>query len=89
MAMRNIGNADAYTPEQIQKFRDGSDPDNYPNVNHMKWLLESGSGFQQQHNVSISHAQGNTRYNLSLGYRGQNGLTAETMNKRLTGLFLS
>lgn len=85
--MRNIGNADAYTPEQIQKFRDGSDPDNYPNVNHMKWLLESGSGFQQQHNVSISHAQGNTRYNLSLGYRGQNGLTAETMNKRLTGLF--
>lgn len=87
MAMVNMGNNEAYTAEQIQKFRDGSDPDNYPNVNHMKWLLDSGSGFQQQHNVSISQTLGNTRYNLSLGYRDQAGLTADTKNKRLTGLF--
>lgn len=87
MAMRNMDNAEAYTPAQIQKFRDGSDPDNYPNVNHMKWLLATGSGFQQQHNLGISHSSGNTRYNLSLGYRGQEGLTEKTSNKRLTGLF--
>lgn len=34
MAMRNMGKQEAYLPEQIQKYRDGSDPDNYPNVNH-------------------------------------------------------
>lgn len=87
MAMRNMGYAEAYTSDQIQKFRDGSDPDNYPNVNHMKWLLGTGSGFQQQHNLGFSHSSGNTRYNLSLGYRGQDGLTEKTSNKRLTGLF--
>lgn len=87
MAMRNMGLADAYTPEQIQKFRDGSDPDNYPNVNHLKWLLGTGSGFQQQHNLGFQSVSGNTSYNLSLGYRTQDGLTAKTSNKRLTGLF--
>ena len=40
MAMRNMGMAEAYSAEDIQKYRDGSDPDNYPNVNHLKWLLE-------------------------------------------------
>ena len=34
--MRNMGKQEAYLPEQIQKYRDGSDPDNYPNVNHLK-----------------------------------------------------
>lgn len=87
MAMRNMGNAEAYTPEQIQKFRDGSDPDNYPNSNHLKWLLGTGSGFQQQHNLGFQSVSGNTSYNLSLGYRSQDGLTAETSNERLTGLF--
>lgn len=87
MAMRNMGNAEAYTAEQIQKFRDGSDPDNYPNTNHLKWLLGTGSGFQQQHNVGFQSVSGNTSYNLSLGYRSQEGLTANTVNKRLTGLF--
>ncbi len=87
MAMRNMGNAESYTAEQIQKFRDGSDPDNYPNANHLKWLLGTGSGFQQQHNVGFQSVSGNTSYNLSLGYRSQEGLTANTVNKRLTGLF--
>lgn len=87
MAMENMGNTPAYTSEQIQKFRDGSDPDNYPNANHLKWLLNTGSGFQQQHNVGFSSVSGNTSYNLSLGYRSQEGMTAKTTNKRLTGLF--
>ena len=76
MAMHNMGRQDAYLPEQIQKFRDGSDPDNYPNVNHLKWLLESGSGFQHQHNISIQGGNATTSYNLSVGYRNQEGMTA-------------
>lgn len=87
MAMHNMGRQDVYLPEQIQKFRDGSDPDNYPNVNHLKWLLESGSGFQHQHNISIQGGNATTSYNLSVGYRNQEGMTARTSNERMTALF--
>uniref|UniRef100_UPI003AB3AC0E SusC/RagA family TonB-linked outer membrane protein n=1 Tax=Phocaeicola plebeius TaxID=310297 RepID=UPI003AB3AC0E len=87
MAMQNMSKQDAYLPEQIQKYKDGSDPDNYPNVNHLKWLLESGSGFQHQHNVSIQGGNATTSYNLSIGYRNQEGLTAKTSNERMTALF--
>lgn len=87
MAMHNMGKQDAYLPEQIQKFKDGSDPDNYPNVNHLKWLLESGSGFQHQHNISIQGGNATTSYNLSVGYRNQEGMTANTANERMTALF--
>lgn len=87
MAMRNMGLAEAYSAEQIQKFRDGSDPDNYPNVNHLKWLLDTGSGFQHQHNVSVRGGNERTNYSLSLGYRKQDGLTAKTSNERMTATF--
>lgn len=87
MAMHNMDKQDAYLPEQIQKFKDGSDPDNYSNVNHLKWLLESGSGFQHQHNISIQGGNAATSYNLSIGYRKQEGMTAKTSNERMTALF--
>lgn len=87
MAMSNMGLAEAYSAEQIQKYKDGSDPDNYPNVNHLKWLLETGSGFQHQHNISVRGGNAKTNYNLSIGYRNQNGLTGRTSNERMTALF--
>ncbi len=86
IAMQNMGRQNAFSQEQIQKFRDGSDPDNYPNVNHLKWLLESGSGFQHQHNVSISGGTQKLTYNLSVGYRKQEGMTDKTYNERMTAL---
>ncbi len=86
-AMVNMGRQEAYSTEQIQKYRDGSDPDNYPNVNHLKWLLETGSGFQQRHTAGIQGGNNKTSYNLSLGYWYQGGMTDKTSNKRYTGLF--
>lgn len=86
MAMENMGNNPAYSAEQIQKFKNGSDPDNYANFNHLKWLMESGSGFQHQHNVSIQGGNNKTSYNVSLGYRNQEGMTAKTNNERMTAL---
>lgn len=87
MAMTNMGRAEVYSSEDIQKYRNGSNPDEYPNANHLEWLLGSGSGFQQQHNVGVQGGSGNTTYNLSVGLREQNGLTARTKNRRLTALF--
>lgn len=87
MAMHNMNKQDAYSSQQIEKFKNGSDPDNYPNVNHLRWLLNTGSGFQHQHNMSIQGGSGSTSYNLSIGYRNQEGLTAKTSNERMTALF--
>ena len=86
LAMQNMGRQATYSTDDIQKYKNGSDPDNYPNVNHLKWLLESGSGFQHQHNVSIQGGNATTTYNLSIGYRNQEGMTAETNNERMTAL---
>ena len=86
LAMQNMGRQATYSTDDIQKYKNGSDPDNYPNVNHLKWLLESGSGFQHQHNVSIQGGNATTTYNLSIGYRNQEGMTAKTNNERMTAL---
>lgn len=85
-AMSNMGRSAAYSDEQIQKYRDGSDPDNYPNVNHLKWLLESGSGFQQRHTLGLRGGSVNTTYNLSLGYWKDEGITKNTDNERYSAL---
>ena len=63
----------AYTPEEIQKFRDGSDPDNYPNENYIDKVFKK-STLQTGHNVSISNNLTNTQYLLSAGYLYQNGI---------------
>ncbi|KRT13059.1 SusC/RagA family TonB-linked outer membrane protein [Pedobacter ginsenosidimutans] len=66
----------------VAKYKSGADPDNFPNVSHLKDLLNTGSGFQQYHNASVSGGEGNNVYYLSGSYRDHNGLTAETNNKR-------
>ena len=85
-AMRNMNRPEAYSEEDIQKYKNNSDPDNYPNVNHLEWLLKSGSGFQHRHNFGIQGGNEKTTYNISLGYSDQDGMTAKTSNKRYTGL---
>jgi len=67
---------------EVAKYKSGSDPDNYPNVSHLKDLLNTGSGFQQYHNVNVSGGEGKNLYYLSGSYRDQDGLTAKTNNKR-------
>jgi TonB-dependent starch-binding outer membrane protein SusC len=78
----NQGYSATYTDEEIQKFKDGSDPDNYPNVNHLKNLLTSGSGFQTNHNISFVGGSDKSSYLLSLGYLRQNGLLDKNNNDK-------
>ena len=76
-ADRNEGRAETYTMEQIELFRNGTDPDNYPNVNHLKDLVTSGSGFQTGHNVSFTGGGEKLAYMFSLGYLHQEGIVAK------------
>lgn len=75
--LRNEGASPAYSAEDIQKYRDGSDPDNYPNTDWMDALLQ-GSGFTHNHNISLNGGTEATRYAVSLGYYDQLGLTKNT-----------
>lgn len=76
-ASANSGTADAYTEDEIAKFKSGSDPDNYPNTPHLKNLLNSGSGFQTNHNLSFMGGDEKNSFLLSLSYLHQDGIVAE------------
>lgn len=81
-AARNQGRAPVWSESEIEKFRNGSDPDNYPNANHYEYLMKSGSGFQTGHNLRFSGGTAQNSYNLSLGYLDQDGLIAKTYFER-------
>ncbi|CAN5914655.1 TonB-dependent receptor [soil metagenome] len=66
----------SYTPADIQKFRDGSDLDNYPNTDFMSAVFTE-RGTQTGHNISISSGTASTQYNLSLGYLYQDGIVVK------------
>lgn len=62
-----------YTPAQIQKFKDGSDPINYPNTNWEKAVLKNVA-LQDKQDLAIRGGNDNITYYLSLGNTFQDGL---------------
>ena len=67
------GGTAAYSPEEIQKFKDGSDPFKYPNTNWISTVFKPSS-FQNYGNVSISGGSENLKYYFSLGSNYQDGI---------------
>jgi TonB-linked SusC/RagA family outer membrane protein len=61
-----------YTEAQIQKFKDGSDPWNYPNTDWFEEVLRPWSG-QNYLNVSLNGGSPTMRYFVSLSGRTQDG----------------
>ncbi|HEX8019287.1 TonB-dependent receptor [Mucilaginibacter sp.] len=80
----NEGKAAVYTDAQIQKFKDGSDPFNYPNTDWLK-LFYRGNGFQQNHYIGVNGGNDKTTYAVSIGYFDENGITPKTNTQRYTG----
>lgn len=81
-ANKNEGKAVTYKPEEIEKFKNGSDPDNYPNVPHLKNLLNSGNGLQTSHNLSFMGGSEKSSFLFSTGYMKQNGIVAKNSYDR-------
>ncbi len=65
--------ATTYSQQDIQKFRDGSDPDNYPNSDFLKDVF-SRNGFQTGHDIAVTGGGKSTQYYLTLGYLDQQGI---------------
>ncbi|TKG93382.1 SusC/RagA family TonB-linked outer membrane protein [Puteibacter caeruleilacunae] len=80
-ALTNDGQQPMYTSEEIQKFKDGSDPDYYPNTDFLGEIFKS-SALQTGHNISLNGGSAANRYNLSVGYLDQDGLAYENNYKR-------
>ncbi len=72
---------EAYTPEEIQKFRDGSDPDKYGNARYLNEVF-SRNGFQTGHDVTLNGGNNQNRYMASFGYLLQNGIVEKNNYQR-------
>jgi len=59
-----------FKPEDIQKFKDGSDPWGHPNTDWYKATLKDWS-LQQRHNLQINGGTEDVKYLMSLGYQNQ------------------
>ena len=57
-----------YSDDQIELFKSGEDPTNYPNVDALNKTLKDWS-LQTQHNLSVSGGTEGVRYFISLGYQ--------------------
>jgi TonB-linked SusC/RagA family outer membrane protein len=67
------GRQPKYTAEEIQKFRDGSDPLLYPNTNWAKETLRQFAP-QSRYNMSLSGGNESVRYYIGGGYSDQKGI---------------
>ncbi|MDP9080289.1 MAG: TonB-dependent receptor [Bacteroidota bacterium] len=62
-----------YSADQIQKFKDGSDPVNYPNTDWEKLTLKSVT-LQNQNSLTLSGGSEDVKYFTSVGTVYQNGI---------------
>lgn len=71
-ALEYEGSDPIYTAEEIQKYKDGSDPENYSNTDWHDLVYKTA--FQQTHNINVSGGSETARYMASVGYQGQDGI---------------
>lgn len=67
------GGPDLYSVEEIQKFKDGTEPYKYPNTNWINTVFKPVSQ-QQYGNVSLSGGSENLKYFVSMGANYQDGI---------------
>tara|TARA_R110001583_G_scaffold46395_2_gene145519 strand:+ start:5360 stop:8434 length:3075 start_codon:yes stop_codon:yes gene_type:complete len=68
--LRNAGQVPFYTDEQLELYRNGTDPVNYPNTDWRSLVLKDW-GVQQQHNLNLSGGTEKVKYFVSAGYVDQ------------------
>lgn len=71
--MYNEGAPGTYSEEEIGYYRDGTDPDLYPNVNWLKSVFRKHT-FNQRVTANVSGGGEIARYFISAGYYHEDGL---------------
>jgi TonB-linked SusC/RagA family outer membrane protein len=69
-ALVNDGRPIRFSVSDIQKYKDGSDPDNFPNTDWAKLLLGTAAP-QAQHNLNLRGGTDKIKFFVSFGYLDQ------------------
>ncbi|HLN54951.1 MAG TPA: TonB-dependent receptor [Bacteroidales bacterium] len=77
----NIGGPHPFTEDALQKLKDGSDPDHYPNTDWVHEIVNFKAPITQ-HNLSFSGGSQKVRFYSNLGYLYQEGVVSEINFKR-------
>lgn len=77
----NIGGPHPFTDEALQKLKDGSDPDHYPNTDWVHEIVNFKAPITQ-HNLSFSGGSQKVRFYSNLGYLYQEGVVPEINFKK-------
>ncbi len=78
-ALEYEGGSAMFSDDEIEKYRNGSDPELYPNTDWIDLIYKTA--FQQSHNVNISGGNETSRYMASVGYQDQEGII-DRFNKK-------
>jgi TonB-linked SusC/RagA family outer membrane protein len=73
LAYNEAAGTETYKPEDIQKYKEGNDQDNYPNSNFINDIM-AGKGFQTGHDITLTGGSKTNNYYLALGYLSQDGV---------------
>ena len=83
MALVADGKAASWGEEALQKFKDGSDPYNYPNTDWHDLIYKTG--FQHSHNVNVNGGTEDLKYMASVGYLHQTGTLPNAERQQFNG----
>lgn len=81
-ALEAENKAPRFTKEEVQKFGDGSDTNNYPNTN---WNDLYKTGIQHQHNINLVGGIDYLKYMVSVGYLNQQGILPNSERQQING----
>ena len=80
-ANKNVGTPAAYSEEDLQKFKNGSDPNHYPNTDWVHEVLNFHAPITQ-HSLSFTGGTDKIRLYSDLGYLYQEGVVSSINFKR-------
>lgn len=83
-ANANDGQPAAYTADDIQKFKDGSDPDGHPDGHPLDDIIIPNRPIMY-HNLTLSGGSENIKYFAALGYNRQDGMWRTTYLDKYNG----
>lgn len=79
--MNEAKGTEFYTKSDIQKLKDGTDPDKYGNHKYLDEVF-SRNGLQTGHDLTLNGGTATNRYMLSLGYLHEDGIIEKNSYER-------
>lgn len=81
-ALKDNGKPERFTAAEIEKFRNGSDPDNYPNTD---WYdLAFKTGVQHSHSFNVTGGTETVKYMAAAGYMNQQSILESSNRERFS-----